>query len=202
MASQRSAMAISSPDEEDIVIDNVMVDEVMEWYNIVFFFCLNSHLMGITDGAMHKYFDTSTHMLKSKSQETHHVCFSCINTFYSAAVYSPPKRSMVSNQFKSLLCEALHLRIHSNCALVSMACRFNSNINKVLTNYYSFTSINTNSVKCTWQLRLLINCIGTKHCGEHLCNYCYRGYQHDQCPTPNKFGVEHGQNREKKKNDR
>ena len=71
MASQRLAIAILSLDEEDMVIDNVMVDEVMEWYDIVFFFCLNSHLMGITDGTMHEYFDTSTHMLKSKSQETH-----------------------------------------------------------------------------------------------------------------------------------
>ena len=35
MASQRSAMAILSSDE-DMVIDNVMVDEMMEWYDIVF----------------------------------------------------------------------------------------------------------------------------------------------------------------------
>ena len=129
MASWRSAIVISSPDEKDMVIDNVMVDEVMEWYDIVFFFCLNSHLMGITDGTMHKYFDTSTHMPKSKSQETHQVRFSCINIFYPPATYSPPNSSTVSNQFKSLLCEVLHLRIHSNHPL---ACKFNSNINKLL----------------------------------------------------------------------
>ena len=168
MASWRLAIVISSPDEKDMVIDNVMVNEVMEWYDIVFFFCLNSHLVGITDSAMRKYFDTSTHMPKSKSWETHQVCFSCINTFYPPTTYSPPNRSTISNWFKSLLCEVLRLRIHSNHALVSMACKFYSNINKVLTNYYSFTSINTNSVKCTWQLRLLINHIGTKHCGKHL----------------------------------
>ena len=122
-------------------------------------------------------------MPKSKSRETRRVCFSCFNTFDPPTAYSPPNRSTISNQFKSLLCEALHLRIHSNCALVSMACKFYSNINKVLTNYYSFTSINTNSAKCTWQPWLLINCIGAKCCGGHLCDYCYWGYQHDQCKS-------------------
>ena len=85
-------------------------------------------------------------MLKSKSQETHWVCFSCIKTFYPPAAYSPLNRSMVSNWFKTLLFDALHLRILSNRALVSIACRFNSDVNKFLTNYYAFTSINTNSI--------------------------------------------------------
>ena len=125
---------------------------LMKWWSdmtMFFSFGLNSHIMRITDGAMWKYFDVSTHMPKSKSWETHWVCFSCINTFYPPTAYSPLNRYTVSNWFKSLLFDVHHLRIHSNCALVSMACKFNSNINKVLTNYYSFTSINTNSIKHT-----------------------------------------------------
>ena len=159
---------------------------LMKWWSdmtLSLFFCLNSHIMGITDSATCKYFDMSTHMLKSKSWETCRVHFSCINTFYPPAAYSPLNRSTVSNQFKSLLFDALHLRIHLNRALVSMACKFNSNINKFLTNYYLFTSINTNSIKHTWQLWLLINHIGAKCCGGRLCDYCYQGYWHDWCKS-------------------
>ena len=98
--------------------------------------------MGITDSATHKCFDTSTHMLKSKSQETRQVHFSSTETFYPPAAYSPPNRNTFSNRFKTLLFDALRLRILSNHAYVSMACKFDSNTNRFLTNYYSFTSIN------------------------------------------------------------
>ena len=123
------------------------------------------------------------HMPKSKSQETCQVCFSCIKTFYPPAAYSPSKRNMFSKHFKTLFFNTLWLRMISNCASVSMACKFNSNINKSLVNYYSFTSINTMSIKYPWRLQLFISCIGTKCCGGCLHKYCYWGCQHDRCKS-------------------
>ena len=83
--------------------------------------------MGITDGTTRKCFDTSTHMPKSKSQETRRVRFSSTETFYPPAAYSPPNRNTFSNRFKTLLFDALWLKILSNRAFVSMACKFDSN---------------------------------------------------------------------------
>ena len=147
------------------------------------FFCLNSHIVGITDSATCKCFDTSTHMPKSKSQETCRVRFSSTDTFYPPAAYSPPNRNTFSNRFKALLFNTLQLKIFSNCAFVSMACKFDSNTNRFLTNYSSFTSINTKSIKRHWWLRLFIGCIGAKCRRGYLCGYCYRGYQHDRCKS-------------------
>ena len=65
-----------------------------------FFFCLNSHIVGITNSTMHKCFNMSTHMPKSKSQETCQVCFSCTKTFYPPAAHSSPNRNTFSNHFK------------------------------------------------------------------------------------------------------
>ena len=55
-----------------------------------FFFCLNSHIMGITDSSTCKCFDMSTHMPKSKLQETLWVHFSSTQILYPPAAYSPP----------------------------------------------------------------------------------------------------------------
>ena len=54
---------------------------------------------------------------------------------------------------------------------------------RFLTNYSSFTSINTKSSKhCQW-LRLFISCIGAKHRRGYLRDYCYQEYWHDRCKS-------------------
>ena len=126
------------------------------------FFCLNSHIVGITDGATRKCFDTSTHMLKSKSRETHWVRFSSTDTFYPPAAYSPPNRNTFSNRFKALLFDALWLKILSNHAFVSMACKFDSNTNRFLTNYSSFTSINKNQLNTTNDFDFSLGALGPR----------------------------------------
>ena len=126
---------------------------------------------------------TYTHMPQSKSWGTCQVHFSCTKTFYPPAAYSPPNRNTFSNCFKMLLFNMLWLRMISNCASVSMACKLNSNINKSLANYYLFISINTKSIKHPQRLQLFIGCIGAKCCRGCLCEYCYQGYWHDQCKS-------------------
>ena len=54
---------------------------------------------------------------------------------------------------------------------------------RFLTNYSSFTSINTKSSKCCWWLWLFISHIGTKRRRGYLCGYCYWGYRHDWCKS-------------------
>ena len=54
---------------------------------------------------------------------------------------------------------------------------------RFLTNYSSFTSINTKSSKRRQWLRLFISHIGTKCHRGYLRGYCYWGYRHDQCKS-------------------